>query len=184
MVKAGETDAPAATVTVAGTVTDGLLLLSVTTAPPAGAAPFNVTVLAVVDTPPATVAGDSVTADTPGGTTFNVAVTVVPLYVAEIVTGVFDVTEDVVMVNAGETPAPAATVTELGTVAIELLLASVTTAPPLGAGPFSTTVFATVVEPPTVDAGDSVTELTVTLAAPCVVAETDPDRAEVLAAAS
>jgi len=150
MVKAGETDAPAATVTVAGTVTDGLLLLSVTTAPPAGAAPFSVTVLAVVDTAPATVAGDSVTADTPGGTTFNVAVTVVPLYVAEIVTGVLDVTEDVVMVNAAEVVDPADTAIEAGTLALGLLLLSAMAAPPDGAAAFSLTEFPADDAPPTI----------------------------------
>jgi hypothetical protein len=79
MLKAAETDAPPATVTEAGTVTDGLLLASVTTAPPVGAGPFSVTVLAVVEVPPATVAGERFTAETPGGTTFNAAVLVTPL---------------------------------------------------------------------------------------------------------
>ena len=45
--------APAATVTEAGTPAAGLLVESVTTAPPAGAAPFRVTV-PVAEPPPAT----------------------------------------------------------------------------------------------------------------------------------
>ena len=48
--------APAATVTLAGTVADALLDASVTTKPPAGAAADKVTV-PVLDTPPATDVG-------------------------------------------------------------------------------------------------------------------------------
>lgn len=147
----GETVAPAATVTEGGTVAAVLLLASVTTAPPAGAGPLSVTVLAVVETPPRTDAGDSVTAEGAGGNTVKVAVTVFPLYVAEIVTGVFAETAVVVIVNTGETDAPAATVTEAGTVAAALLLESVTTAPPPSAGPLSDTVLPAVDPPPTTD---------------------------------
>jgi hypothetical protein len=140
IVNAGETDVPPATVTDGGTVTPALLLLSVTTAPPDGAGPFNVTLFAVVDPPPTTVFGDKVTVETPGGDTVRLPVTVMPLYVAEIVTGVFDVTPVVVIVNAGETDAPAGTITDAGTVALGSLLASVTVTPPAGAVPFRLTV--------------------------------------------
>lgn len=51
--------APAETVTVAGTRAAALVLLSATTAPPAGAAEFNVTVPRE-DCSPRTEAGDSV----------------------------------------------------------------------------------------------------------------------------
>ena len=83
MVKAGDTVAPAATVTDPGTVAIALLLLvRVTTAPPAGAGLFSVTVFCVAGFPPVTEAGDSVTSDTvgapPGGFTARIAVAVVP----------------------------------------------------------------------------------------------------------
>jgi hypothetical protein len=157
MVNAGETDAPPATVTEAGTVAFELLLLSVTTAPPDGAGPLSVTVFKVVGVPPKTDAGDSVTAEGTGGRTVNVDVAVTLPYVAEIVTGVLAATAKVVMENAGDTDAPAATVTEAGTIAAGLLLVRVTTAPPAGAGPLSVTVFKVVDVPPRTDPGDSVT---------------------------
>jgi len=53
---------PAATVTVAGTVTDGLSSARVTTAPPVGAGALNVTV-PVEELPPTTLVGFSDTAD-------------------------------------------------------------------------------------------------------------------------
>ena len=74
-----------------------------------------------------------------------------------IIAGVVAVTAVVVMLNAADTVAPAATVTVAGAVAAPLLLISITTAPPAGAGPFSVTVFAVVDPPPTTDAGDNVT---------------------------
>ena len=91
------------------------------------------------------------------GLTVRFAVLVTPFQVAEIVTVVLAITGVVVIVNVGETFAPAATVTEAGTVELGSLLASVTTAPPDGAGPFSFTVFAVVDPPPITEAGDSVT---------------------------
>ena len=64
------------------------------------------------------------------------------------------VTAVVLMVNCGDTVAPAATVTEEGGVAAGLLLESVTVAPPDGAGPLIETVFAVVEPPPTTEVGD------------------------------
>jgi hypothetical protein len=101
-----------------------------------------------------------------------------------MVTDVFAVTVVVVIVNDGETDAPAATVTDGGTVALGSLLARVTTAPPAGAGPFSATVFAVVDAPPSTDMGDRVIELTVAFAEGRVVAETVPDWLETLPDAS
>jgi hypothetical protein len=69
----------AATVTLEGTVaTAVLLLLSVTTAPPAGAGPFKVTV-PVDDVPPVTVAGLKLTPLGTGGVTPKPPVAVVLL---------------------------------------------------------------------------------------------------------
>jgi len=140
IVNAADTVPPAATVTVAGTTAAALLLVSVTTVPAAGAAPFNVTVFPVVAVPPITAAGVSVTAVGPGGNTVNTAVAAGPLYVAEIVTAVLTPTAVVVIGNAADTVAPAATVTVPGTVVLGSLLVSVTTAPPMGAAPFRLTV--------------------------------------------
>ena len=132
--------APAATVTLAGTVAaDVLLLVKVTTAPLAGAAPVRVTV-PVEDVPPTTLEGLSETEVGTGARTVKVAVLVVPLRTAEIVTDVLAVTGVVVMANVAVV-APPATVTLTGTVAADvLLLVKVTTAPPAGAAPVRITV--------------------------------------------
>ena len=65
--------APAATVTLAGTVAAVLLLDKVTVSPPVGAVLPKVT-LPVDDVPPVTEVGFSVTDETTGGFTVNVAV--------------------------------------------------------------------------------------------------------------
>ena len=65
--------APAATVTFAGVVEDALLSDRVTTAPPAGAGLFNVTV-PVEEVPPNTVAGFMAKVAIPLGFRVNVAV--------------------------------------------------------------------------------------------------------------
>ena len=72
--------APAATVTVGGTVAAGLLLVRVTMAPPAGAGPLRVTV-PVEGLPPTTLVGFTVTEDmvTGTGVTISAAVCVVLL---------------------------------------------------------------------------------------------------------
>ncbi len=129
---------PAGTVTVAGTVLLGSLLVKVTRIPPTGAGPVSVMAfMPVIGVPPTTVVGYNVIPDKATGMTVTVLVTVMPSYVAEIVTCVLDVTDDVVMRKVGETVWPAGTVTLAGSVTAGLLLLSVTTAPPTGALPFS-----------------------------------------------
>ena len=69
---------PGGTVTLAGTLaTEGLLLDSTTTVPPAGAGPLRVTV-PVEELPAFTVEGESVNADGTGGLRVTVVVLVMP----------------------------------------------------------------------------------------------------------
>ena len=69
---------PAGTVTLAGTVAAAVLpLVSVTTVPPVGAAPFRVTVPVDV-APEVTDVGLNVTEDTESGTTVSVALWLLP----------------------------------------------------------------------------------------------------------
>ena len=137
--------APAATVTVDGTLATVVLLLeSVTSAPPDGAAPLRVTI-PVEEFPPVTLVGFSVSAESVGagggaGVTVSEADLVTPPYAAEILTVVDAATALVLTVNVALV-APAATVTLDGTLAaVVLLLESVTSAPPDGAAPLSVTV--------------------------------------------
>ena len=159
IVKLGDTVAPAATVTVAGGVAAPALLASVTTAPPAGAGPFSVTVFPVTAVPPVTVPTVTVTTVGTGGCTVSIPVAFAPPYVAVIVTEVLVPTAVVVIEKAADTVAPAGTVTVAGTVAAPLLLASVTTAPPAGAGPFNVTVFPLTPVPPVTEPAVSVTPI-------------------------
>src|SRR5438874_7262578 len=120
---------PSATVTEPGTVaTAPLLLASVTIAPPTGAALPSVTV-PVLATPPVTAVRLTLRPTSAG---FSVSVTILdaPTHVAVMLTCVTTVTTLVLTANV-LVVAPAATVTEVGTVATApLLLVSVTTAPP------------------------------------------------------
>src|SRR3989442_12806020 len=127
--------APAGTVTLPGTVAAAVLALdSVTCAPPVGAGPSSVAV-PVELLPPVTVVGFTPSEERRTARfTMRVAVRGTPLYTAEMVTGVDAVTALVVTVNVALV-APAGTVTLAGTVAAELLLDSVTCAPPAAAGP-------------------------------------------------
>jgi len=130
--------APAATVTLAGTVAaDVLLLETATTAPPAGAGPFKVTVPAE-ENPPVTVDGFSVSEAGTGGRMVSAAVCVDPKD-PEMVAVVKAATAPVATVNVALV-APAGTVTLPATDAAPALLESETTAPPAGAGPFRVAV--------------------------------------------
>ena len=135
--------APAATVTLLGTLARLELLRSCTTTPPAGAGPLRVTVPVTV-LPPQTEVGLivsdwSVTPDD-GGLTVRVAVRETPPAEAVIVTLVALETACVETVKFALV-APAGTVTVLGTVAtFVLLLLRFTTNPPDGAGPLRVTV--------------------------------------------
>ena len=141
---------PAVTVTELGTVATVVeLLVSPTTVPPAGAGPVSVTV-AVEGVPPFTVVGFSVSEATPGTFTLRMAVFAAPLYLTVIVICALTATVDVVMVKFAMAE-PAATVTVAGTCATAvLLLDTVITAPPAGAGPFKVMVPAEVRVPTTV----------------------------------
>src|SRR5262245_39357351 len=139
--------APAAIVTLAGTVATLVLALErVTTAPPLGAPLVSVTVPCEVF-PPVTVVGLSVRDDRlagggGGGTgaTISVAVRVTLLNVPEMVTLFVADTETVLIVNV-PVVAPAATVTLTGVEATDdALLDRVTTAPLLGAALLRVTV--------------------------------------------
>ena len=85
------------------------------------------------------------------------AVLVVPVYDAEMVTGVDAVTALVLTVNVALL-APAAIVTLADTLAAPLLLESSTCAPPVSAGPLSVTVPVEVCTPPVTLVGFSVSE--------------------------
>ena len=165
--------APAGTVTLPGTeATDELLLVSVTTAPPAGAEPDSVTV-PVEGFPPTTLDGftDTVLNVTTGAAvTVSEAVLVIPPYTAESVTAVEPDTALVVTANV-PLLAPPDTVTLDGTVAADgVSLLSGTTAPPAGAGPLSVTVPVEGFPPTTLD-GFTDTVLNVTTGAAVTVSE-------------
>ena len=157
MVKVADV-APAATVTLAGTVPAvvGVDARAIT-APPVGAALVRVTV-PVTAKPPVTAETLVVIPDMAagGGVTVRVAVPVDPFVVAVMVADVLAVTEPPVMVNVAVF-VPAATVTETGTLATAALLDErVTTLPPTGALLESVTV-PVVVPRLTTDAAANVT---------------------------
>jgi hypothetical protein len=133
---------PAGTVTLAGKVATLMLLLeSVTTPPPEGAWPERVTVPWDV-LPPLTLVGLSVSDESVtavAGVMVSVACCELPPSVAVMAAVVTLVT--VCVVTAKDAVVlPAGTVTLTGTLAAPLLLESVTTAPPVPAGPVRVTV--------------------------------------------
>ena len=172
--------APGGTVTVAGTeATEALLLANVTTAPDAGAGPFSVAVPCEL-LPPVVIDGLSVTEFIAVGATVRVAVCDVAPYPAEMVIWVEAATGAVVTVNV-RLLLPDGTVTVAGTEATDAsLLASVTTAPPDGAGPLSVTVPCELLPPPTIG-GLSANELiAVGITVKVAVCDAPPYRAEIV----
>lgn len=150
---------PAATVTLAGTLaTEVRLLERVTTVPPVGAGPESVTV-PVDGAGPLTVLGFRVKALSVGAVTVNVAVRAVPP-VAVILTEVLVATGLVVTVKVAVVVLAATDTLASTCAAPVLLLDSVTTAPPDGAGPFNVTVPVEDV-PPIREVGLKVTEFRV-----------------------
>jgi hypothetical protein len=167
---------PAATVTDAGTVAALVaLLLRLITVPPLGAAAVNVTVAVAFAEPPITELGLTTKLWIWYELIVSVVVTVAPPYVAEMVTVVGDDTVVVVTVKVAVV-APAAIVSLAGNEDAVLLSDSVTTTPPVGAGPLIVTV--PVVEDglvPTTDDGLTATEVrTGGLIARVAVAEVAP----------
>lgn len=133
---------PEGTVTLLGTLAEELLLLKLTTVPPAGAAELRVTV-PVELAPPVTLVGlrvseESVTLPLAGLMVSEACRELLPS--VAVMTAVVVVVTDVVVTVKFALVDPAATVTLLGTLAEELLLESDTTLPPDGAAADSVTV--------------------------------------------
>lgn len=149
---------PLATVTLLGTLALELLLLRLTTVPPEGAAELRVTV-PVELLPPVTVDGfrvsDEIVVDA-GGLIVSEACRMVLPNVPVIVAVVVVLTDVVVTVKFALVD-PLATVTLLGTLALELLLLKLTTVPPEGAAELSVTVPVELLPPVTL-AGFKLTE--------------------------
>ena len=124
--------APAATVTDVGTVSTALLSERATTTPPVGAAWFKVAVQ-VVAVPEFTVVGLQASEETStGATSVKLAVWEAPFKVAVTVADWVAVKVAAVAVKVAAV-APAATVTEAGTVSEGLLSERATTLPPVAA---------------------------------------------------
>jgi hypothetical protein len=140
---------PAGTVTLGATCATLVMLLeSITTAPPPGAAAVSVTV-PTEEFPPATDVGFRVTLITAGvGTITSVVVPEKPFTMAVIVALVCDVTT-VVVIEKFAVVAFCGTVTLAGTCAFETLLVRVTVRPAGGAAPVSVTVPVTICPPTT-----------------------------------
>jgi hypothetical protein len=140
----------------AGTVTDALLLVTLTESPPAGAAFERVTVHELVP-PEATEVGEQTSEDTvAGATTVKVAFLEEPLAVAvswALPSGALAAT---VAVN-GALLTPTPMMNEAGTVTDELLLVTLTESPPAGAA-FDRVTVHELVPPEATDVGEQTSE--------------------------
>src|SRR5258708_270215 len=129
---------PGSTLTVEGGLTARELLDRLTIAPPVGAWPFSITT-PVACAPPLIVLGEMDTERTDGGSTVSWTEAVPPLSVAEIVTGVGDVTCPACIVNCVQALLPGiASVGGTGA-ALGLELVSAMVAPAAGAAAVSCT---------------------------------------------
>lgn len=156
--------ADAATFAEAGTVSIELLSETATDAPPEGAGPESFTVQVLL-APDAKVVGVQVSDETvtaAAAVRLNEAVFEPPFKAAVTTAVVLAVTVPAVAVKVAEV-VEAATLTEAGTVSIELLSESATAAPPEGAAPESVTVQVLVPADANV-AGVQVSDETVTVA--------------------
>src|SRR5262249_58710007 len=117
-----------------GTLAAVLELFSVTCMPEGGAGAVSVTVFVATASPPTTLVAPNVTLDRAGGETVNVAVTVVPLELAEMTAGVATPPPTLSTVKVAEA-APAGTGTEAPAIAAAVAGPGGMTAPPRGALP-------------------------------------------------
>lgn len=130
---------PARTLTVAGTINAGLLAETATASPPVGAGPERVSVQAA-ELPAVSVGALQANAETStGASRLKVALWGVLLSVAVTVAAWVDLGMPAVAAKVAEM-APAATVTEAGTVSKALLSPRATMLPPVGAGWLRVTV--------------------------------------------
>jgi hypothetical protein len=146
-------DAPAATVTEAGTVALVLLDDRLTLSPLEGAGPLRVTV-PVELLPPTTEVGEIAMLCSAEGVTASIVVFVTEPKTAVMVAVVVVATDEVVIVKVAVEP-PAATFTEVGTVTLVVLDDKLTLVAPGPAGPVRVTVPVEVF-PPTRVLGDTV----------------------------
>jgi len=124
--------APAGMATLAGVVSDAELSLTVTAAPPEGAALFSVIVQVVAPFGPR-LAGAHCRVETTTGDASEIVVLCEKPFRDAVMVAVWPVEEPLVMVKAADVP-PGGIVTVAGTVSAGELLESATTAPPAGAG--------------------------------------------------
>src|ERR1700687_3506593 len=124
--------AAAATVTDAGSVSVVLVLVSVTNAPPAGAALLNVTAQVLEAFCPRLVGLHASEDTTTGATRLTAAFAELPLYVA-VTVALWSLGMAVVAALNVAVVAAAATVTDTGPVRVVLVFVNVTNAPPVGA---------------------------------------------------